>query len=107
VPHLSRRMTGVAFSFGFLIWNFIEPESGSTTYSYDTLNRHDDVAHQGETVAITHLAMNRDESISGANRPQKGQTSIASEGNEMQMAASIVANEFIGHGTEQKSKRRK
>jgi hypothetical protein len=31
---------------------------------------------------------------------------IASEPNKMQMAASIVANEFVGHGSEEKSKPR-
>jgi hypothetical protein len=61
--------------------------------------RHDDVAYWGEAVAVTHLAKNMDENISGANRPQKGQASIASECYEMQRAASIVANEFVGHGT--------
>jgi hypothetical protein len=55
---------------------------------------------------VGHLTKNMDESISGANRAQKGQASIASERNEMQMAASIVANEFVGHGTEEKSKPR-
>jgi hypothetical protein len=68
--------------------------------------RHDDVAHQGEAVAVTHLAKNMDENLSGADRAQKRQASIASEGNEMQMVASIVANEFVGHEREEKSKPR-
>ena len=46
-----------------------------------------------------HLAKNADKNISGANGAQKGQASIARERNEMQMAASIVENEFVGHGT--------
>jgi hypothetical protein len=45
--------------------------------------RHDNVAHKGKSVAVAHLAKNSDESVSGANRAQKWQTSIASEGNEM------------------------
>ena len=68
--------------------------------------RHDDVAHQGEAVAIAHLAKNINKNISGTNGAQKGQASIASERNEMQMAASVVANEFVGHGREEKSKPR-
>ena len=47
---------------------------------------------------VTH-PKNLNESILGANRAQQGQASIASEGNEMEMAASVVANEFVGHGT--------
>jgi hypothetical protein len=68
--------------------------------------RHDDVAHQGEAVAVTHLAKNSDEHISGPNRAQKGQASIAGERNEVQMSSSIVANEFVGHRTQEKSKPR-
>src|SRR5260221_6320661 len=47
-----------------------------------------------------------DENISGTNRAQQGQASIASERNEIQMAASIAANEFVSHGTKEKSKPR-
>ena len=56
--------------------------------------RHDDVAHQGEAVAVTRLTENMDENISGANRAQQGQASVTSKRNEMQTTASIVANEF-------------
>ena len=33
-----------------------------------------------------------------ANRAQQRKTSIVSEGDEMQMAAPVVANDFVGHG---------
>ena len=68
--------------------------------------RHDYVAHQGEAIAIPHLTEDLDENISGANRAQQGQASIASERNEMQMTVPVVANEFVGHGTKEKSKPR-
>jgi len=68
--------------------------------------RHDDITHQGEAVAVAHLAKNMDENISGANRTQKRQASIAGERNEMQMTVSIAPNEFVGHETEEKSKPR-
>lgn len=68
--------------------------------------RHDNVAHKGKSVAVAHLAKNSDENVSGANRAQKWQTSIASEGNEMQMAASVAANKFVSHGTKEKLKSR-
>jgi tetratricopeptide (TPR) repeat protein len=65
--------------------------------------RHDDVAHQAEAVPVAHLAENLHENISGANGAQQGQASLASESNEMQMAAPIVADEFVGHGRKEKS----
>jgi hypothetical protein len=68
--------------------------------------RHDDITYQGEAVTVSHLAQNMDENISGANRAQKGQSSITSERDEMQMTASVVANEFVGHGTERTSNAR-
>ncbi len=67
---------------------------------------HGDVTHQGESVAVAQLAKNLDENISGANGAQKRQAPIAGERNEMQMAASIVANEFVKHGAQEKSKPR-
>ncbi len=67
---------------------------------------HDDVAHQGKAVAVPHLTENLDEDIFGVNRAQQGQASIAGEGNEVQMAASVVANEFVSHGRKEKSKPR-
>ena len=79
-------------------------ESGRRTFGrladeqMDVL-RHDDITRQGEAVAVAHLAKNMDESISGANRAQKRQASIAGERNEMQMALSVAANKFVGHAT--------
>jgi len=67
---------------------------------------HDDVTYKGEPVAVAHLTEDLDETISGSNRAQRGQASIASERNEMQMAAPVVANKFMGHGTKEKSKPR-
>lgn len=68
--------------------------------------RHDDIAHQAEAVPVPHLTENLDEDISDANGTQKGQAPVTSEGNEMQMAASVVAKEFMGHGSAEKSKPR-
>ena len=68
--------------------------------------RHDCVNDLGEAVALPHLAKKMDENISGANRTQKGQAPVTSEGYEMQVAASIPANEFTGHGTKEKSNSR-
>ncbi len=58
---------------------------------------HDNVTHVGKPLAVPQFAKNLDENISGANRAQQGQVSITSENDEMQMAASVVANEFVGH----------
>src|SRR5579864_1454276 len=41
-----------------------------------------------------------------SDRVQKRQPPIASESDEMQMAASVVANEFVGDGNSDKSKPR-
>jgi hypothetical protein len=67
---------------------------------------HDDITHQGEAVAIAHFAKNMYKSISGANRAQKRQAPIAGEGHEMQMTASVAANEVVGHGKQEQSKPR-
>jgi hypothetical protein len=67
---------------------------------------HDYVAHQGESEAVARLAKNLDEGVSSANRAQKGQSPIASERDEMEMAAAVVANEFVGHESSDKSKPR-
>jgi hypothetical protein len=67
---------------------------------------HDDVAHQRETVTVAHVAKNLDKDISGVNRTQQRYASIAGEGNEMQMAATVVANKLVGHGRQEKSKPR-
>jgi hypothetical protein len=64
---------------------------------------HDNISDQRKSVAVAHLTKNLDKNILGANRTQKRQTSIAGEGNEMQMAAPVVANEFVGHATREKS----
>jgi hypothetical protein len=65
-----------------------------------------DVTHQGEAVTVAHFAKNMYKSISGANRAQKRQAPIAGEGNEMQMTASVAANEVVGHGRQEQSKPR-
>jgi hypothetical protein len=67
---------------------------------------HHDVTHQREAKAIAHLAKNIHKSISGANRAQQRQASIASESNEMQMSTTVAPDELVGHGTEEKSKPR-
>ena len=67
---------------------------------------HNYIAHQREPVAVARLAENLDEGDSGANRAQKRQASIAGEGDEMQMAARVETNEFVSHGTKEKSKPR-
>jgi hypothetical protein len=68
--------------------------------------RHDDIAHQGKSVAVAYLAENLDEDISGANRAQQGQASITGERNEMQMAVPVVVNEFVAYKRSEKSKPR-
>ena len=68
--------------------------------------RHDDVTYKGEAVAVAYLAQNLDENISGANRAQQRQTPVTSTRNKMQMTAAVVAHEFVGHGTKEKSKPR-
>jgi len=67
---------------------------------------HDHVAHQRESIAVARFAENPDERVPGANRAQKRQAPIAGEGDEMQMAAPVMTNEFMGHGTKEKSKPR-
>jgi hypothetical protein len=67
--------------------------------------RHDDVTDEGEAVTIADFAKHMDENIPCSNRTQKRPAPIASERNEMQMAAPVVANEFVSHG-EEKSKPR-
>jgi hypothetical protein len=68
--------------------------------------RHDHVAGQGKPIAVAHLAKNLNENISGANRAQQGQALITRERNEMQMPLTVVADEFVGHGEQGKSKPR-
>jgi hypothetical protein len=68
--------------------------------------RHDDIAHEGESIVVAGLAKNLDKGVSSANRAQQRQASIASEGDKVQMAASIMADEFVGHGKKEKSKPR-
>lgn len=58
---------------------------------------HDDIAHQEESVAVAHRPEHLDENISGANRAQEGHASITREGNEMEVAAPVVANELDSH----------
>ena len=62
--------------------------------------RHDNVTHQGEPIAVPNPAENLNKDMRGANRGQQRQAPIAGERNEMQMAASVVANQFVGHGVE-------
>jgi len=59
---------------------------------------HDHIAHQGETIAVTHVIQNADENASGANRAQQQQSPVTTERDEMQIAAP-VASELVGHGT--------
>lgn len=58
---------------------------------------HDHVTDEGEAVPVADFAKHLHEDIPGANRAEQRQASIAGEGNEMQMAAPVVANEFVGH----------
>ena len=55
---------------------------------------------------VADLAENLDENISGSDGPQKGQASIASKSDEMEMPLSIAATEIVGHGTQPRSKPR-
>jgi hypothetical protein len=65
--------------------------------------RHDDVSHEGEPVEVADVIENVDKEGSGTNRAQKGQAPIANESDEMQMAVTVVADEFVGHGGKGKS----
>lgn len=67
---------------------------------------HDHVTHQRESVAVARFAENLNEGVSSSNGAQKRQPPIASESDEMQMAAPVVANEFVGHGDSDQSKPR-
>jgi len=66
--------------------------------------RHDNVTYQGEPTTVPNLAENLNKNIPGANRAQQRQAPIAGERNEMQMAASIVANQFNGRAGEETPK---
>jgi hypothetical protein len=67
---------------------------------------HDHVTYQRESVAVARLTENLNKGVSSANGAQKRQPPKASEGDEMQMAAPVVANEFVGHESSDKSKAR-
>jgi hypothetical protein len=67
---------------------------------------HHDVTRQREAPAIAHLVLNLDENIPGANRAQQWQARVTTEGDEMEMAASIMADQLFAHGMEEKSKPR-
>jgi hypothetical protein len=79
------------------------PLGQSTRNAYNALN---DVTHQGEAVAVPYLAKNMDKDISGANRTQKRQASVASEGDEVQLVLPAAANKSVGHGAERAPKLR-
>jgi hypothetical protein len=59
---------------------------------------HDNVAHQGKPVAIAHFSQNLHKQIPRVRRGQQGQSPIATEGDEMEMALSIPAMESSRHG---------
>jgi hypothetical protein len=64
---------------------------------------HDDVAYKKVSVAVARLAKNLNKRISSANRAQKREAPIASECDEMKIAASLMANEFVSHGKKEQS----
>jgi len=68
------------------------------------VSRHDHVTDERKTVAVPNLAKNLNESIPGANRTQERYTPVTTEGDEMKVAAAVVANEFVGHESSDKSK---
>lgn len=63
--------------------------------------RHHDISDKREPVAVPDFAENLNESVSGANRSQKRHTPVATERNEMKMAAPVNPNEFVGHGVQE------
>ena len=65
--------------------------------------RHHDIPHQGESVAVACFSQDLDKRIASANGGQQWQPPVASESDEMKMAASKLANEFVSHGEKQKS----
>jgi hypothetical protein len=63
---------------------------------------HDNIAYERESVAVARFAQNLNKSISIGNGAQKGQSSVARECNEMEIASSVMTNELVSH--EQKVK---
>jgi hypothetical protein len=59
--------------------------------------RHDDVAHEGELVAVPDSAENLDKHIPGADRTQQRHAAITTEGNDVMMPAPLDASKFVGH----------
>ena len=53
-----------------------------------------------------HIRKNPDKRICGAHRPEQRKASITGKRDEMEMAVPVVANEFVGHGAQEKSKPR-
>ena len=67
---------------------------------------HDDVGHERKSVAVARLAKKLYKRISSANRAQQWKPPIASECDEVKVAAPELANEFVSHGEKEKSKPR-
>ena len=64
---------------------------------------HDDVTSQRETVAVAHLAQKLDEQIPSVRGGKQGQPSVATAGDEVQVAQSVAAVQSLRHGEGTKS----
>jgi hypothetical protein len=52
---------------------------------------------------LPHFCKYLDDGIPGANSTEQGQSPLTGERNEMEMAASVLANEFVGHRVQEKA----
>ena len=59
--------------------------------------RHDYKSHQQKSVAHAYLIEYSDENIARVTRPQKGPSPIATEGDEMQVTASVIPTQRVAH----------
>jgi len=62
---------------------------------------HHHVAHQSKTVLGTHFVENLDKSVAGVLGSQQGESTVATEGDEMQVSGPIVTLEISGHGSKE------
>jgi hypothetical protein len=61
---------------------------------------HDDVTDQRELIFLPHAAQNLEQQLALASIPQKGKSSIAATGDEMQMPLVITPFEFVAQDDE-------
>jgi len=59
--------------------------------------RHHDVTHEERFAAVTHFSQNLHKEIASAHRGEKRATLVATEGDEVEVSASMTAFEFPRH----------